>query len=193
MAVAKSKAKPKPKGKPGRPRSVEIAAGMRFGHLLILGMVHTKDGLRWRTECDCPAKTKEKVPTAYLTRKEGGKSHCGCQTNINANPYPREKGIWQMMHMRTEDPRHVSYHRYGGRGIKVCAEWNKANPSGWLNFIAFIGPAPSTRHSIDRVNPNLGYQPFQEDGKTRQVRWATACEQANNQERHWKGGVKVNG
>lgn len=85
-----------------------------------------------------------------------------------------------MMHVRTEDPRHVSYHRYGGRGIKVCAEWHKSNPDdkGFERFLAHIGPAPSLKHSIDRINNNVGYQPTFE-GK-RQVRWATADQQAAN-------------
>lgn len=183
--------KPKPKGKPGRPTSVLIATGMRFGHLIIRGRVQTKAGAKWRVECNAPKAAggfcgkKELVPTAYLTRKNNPKTNCGCQTFKDANPFPREKGIWQMMHMRTENEGHVSYKDYGGRGIKVCIEWNKANPDGWTNFIAFMGGAPTPKHSIDRVNPNLGYQPYQEDGITVQCRWATSKEQANNQRRHW--------
>ena len=169
----------------GRPASVEIYAGKRFGLLTIVQKVHTKQGMRWRVQCDCGKRFNTK--TQYLTRKPNPQSHCGDQKHItpNANPYPREKGIWHMMHFRTEDPRHVSYKDYGGRGIKVCPEWNKANPDGWKNFIEFMGPAPTKGHSIDRVNPNLGYQPFQEDGVTRQCRWATAKQQRNNQRSHW--------
>lgn len=138
---------------------------------------------RWQCKCG----EKGKCPRQHLVRPEYPKTHCGCQAYIDANPFPREKGIWHMMHKRTEDPTHVSYHYYGGRGIKVCPEWNKTNPQGWNNFIKFVGGAPTKKHTIDRVNPNLGYQPYQEDGVTRQVRWATAKQQANNQRWNWKG------
>jgi hypothetical protein len=103
--------------------------------------------------------------------------------------YNREYRIWLMMHVRTEDPRHEAYKHYGGRGIKVCAEWHKNNPDGqgFDRFIAYIGKAPSLDHSIDRVNNNLGYQPYQEDGVTPQVRWATAKEQRANQRPYSNG------
>lgn len=167
----------------GRPPSVVIHAGKRFGRLTIQQKVHTKEGMRWIAKCDCGNKIRTK--TQYLTRKPNPQISCGCHVNENANPFPREKGIWQMMHQRTENSDHVSFKDYGGRGIKVCANWNKANPDGWDNFIAFMGGAPTKTHSIDRVNPNLGYQPFQEDGVTPQCRWATKKQQANNQRRHW--------
>ena len=171
----------------GRPAGVVIHAGVRFGRLLIERKVHTKEGLRWKARCDCGNQITTK--TQYLTRKPNPQISCGCHVNEGANPWKREKQIWHMMHVRTENPSHVSFKDYGGRGIKVCAAWNKAHPegpdAGWEAFIAYIGPAPTQKHSIDRVNPNLGYQPYQEDGVTRQVRWATSKEQANNQRRHW--------
>lgn len=36
-------------------------------------------------------------------------------------------------------------------------------------------------HTIDRVDNNGSYYPFQADGVTRQVRWATKEVQRNNQ------------
>jgi hypothetical protein len=185
MTTAK---KPKPKGKPGRPAADPLYAGRVMGKLTLVMRTHTKDGLMWICNCSCgmPKCLKRiKVRPQYLVRPAHPKRSCGADAWKDANPYPREKGIWQMMHQRTENPTHVSYKEYGGRGIKVCDEWNKKNPEGWKNFIEFIGPAPSKRHTIDRVNPNLGYQPYQEDGVTPQVRWATPKEQANNQRRHW--------
>lgn len=178
-------------GKPGRPRDPRMYPGAYFGHLCILRAVHLKTGLHYDCRCDAPTKTGGKCGKnwrgrpAYLTRVPNPTTNCGCLTYIEANPYPREKGIWHMMHVRTENPKHVSFKDYGGRGIRVCPQWNKSNPNGWLNFINFVGGAPTKNHSIDRVNPNLGYQPYQEDGVTPQVRWATATEQANNQRRHW--------
>ena len=61
--------------------------------------------------------------------------------------------------------------RYGGRGITVCRRWQ--GPNGFKNFIADIGPRPSLKHSIDRINPNGNYT-------ASNVRWATIKQQRNN-------------
>jgi hypothetical protein len=178
----------KPKGKPGRPALQDFHAGQQLGKLTLKMRTHTKKGLAWIVECNCGHKDclgRFKVRVNYLRRPLSPKRSCGADTYADANPYPREKGIWQMMHQRTENTTHVSYHHYGGRGIKVCPQWHKSNPDGWKNFIKFIGPAPTKTHTIDRVNPNLGYQPYQEDGVTPQVRWATPKEQSANKREHW--------
>ena len=95
-----------------------------------------------------------------------------------------------MMHVRCYDPRHEAYKHYGGRGIGVCPEWHKDREDGlgFATFLEYIGPRPSPNHSIDRVDNNDGYRPFQKDGVTRQVRWATAVEQRANQRPKATGG-----
>lgn len=69
---------------------------------------------------------------------------------------------------------HVSYKHYGGRGISVYPEWDNSE-DGFERWLAYIGPAPSPLHTLDRFPDNDGnYEPGN-------VRWATAKEQRANQ------------
>lgn len=174
-----------------KPYKHKITAGMKFGELTVLQRlrddVKTKSPnlrIRWRVQCSCgsPAFT---IPQYYLTRSAPPpRTDCAGDAHRTISAiYEQEYRIWLMMHMRCEDPNHMAYKHYGGRGIKICPEWHKSLPNlqGFRNFLAYIGPRPSMKFSIDRVNNDMGYQPFQEDGVTRQVRWATMKEQRANQ------------
>lgn len=80
-----------------------------------------------------------------------------------------EHRAWSKMKSRCHTETDPSYARYGGRGIKVCAEWR----NNFLAFLNHIGPRTSAKHSVDRINNDGNYEPGN-------VRWATAKEQRNN-------------
>lgn len=82
-----------------------------------------------------------------------------------------ERYTYNAIHQRCENANHISYPRYGARGIQVCARWS--GPDGFLNFYNDVGPRPSSKHSIDRIDPEKDYCP-------ENCRWATAKEQARN-------------
>lgn len=182
----------KPMGKPGRPKKYTVKSGDVFGHLRVVMKVNSREGNcdNFRVECVCGK--RETVRVSALTHKKFPKTHCGCKTYENKNPYPKTKICWQSMHLRCYYAKHVAYKDYGGRGIKICERWHRDNPQGFENFVQDVGPRPKDSDgkwmSIDRINPNGNYELHGPDGKL-QVRWATAKMQRGNQ-RHNQPEVK---
>ncbi len=76
---------------------------------------------------------------------------------------------WDGIKTRCNNPNSRAYHRYGGRGIRLCQEWQ----GSFAAFLAHVGPRPGPGYSIDRIDNDRGYEPGN-------VRWATAKQQANN-------------
>ena len=75
--------------------------------------------------------------------------------------------IWVAMRQRCDKPYRTNYADYGGRGIRVCKEWD-------TSFIAFKAWADASGYaptlSIDRLDPNGGYYPSN-------CKWSTPLEQ----------------
>ena len=80
------------------------------------------------------------------------------------------KTSWRGMIERCENPNHIGFKYYGGRGIKVCKRWRKS----FANFLADMGPRPAGM-TIDRYPDTDG------DYTPDNCRWATPGEQRANQ------------
>lgn len=102
---------------------------------------------------------------------KGGRKPIHGDSPRNSKRAP-EYYAWDHMKARCLRPNSANYHRYGGRGIKICKRWMK-----YENFLADMGRRPSPKHSLDRIRVNGNYTP-------KNCRWATAIEQCNNTTRN---------
>lgn len=95
----------------------------------------------------------------------GGKTHLHTAGRKSTPTF----NSWVAMRQRCYYPKHWKYHRYGGRGITVCARWRNS----FANFLADMGPRPPGKSGIDRKDNDGNYTPTN-------CRWATAKEQTEN-------------
>lgn len=87
-----------------------------------------------------------------------------------------EYRCWQQLKARCLNLNHRAYPNYGGRGITVHPDW----VNDFEAFLAYVGPRPSSKHSLDRVDVDGNYEPGN-------VRWATWRTQAKNRRSQGSG------
>lgn len=142
--------------------------GRRFGRLLVL---HYIENRMWACQCDCGTLTS--VHGGQLRR--GTTFSCGCYRaegdhgHAKDNARTAEYEAWQNMLARCGRPNHPNYEYYGGRGIAVCDEWR----SSYEAFLADMGPRPSSKHTLERLDNSRGYS-------KENCSWESRQAQANN-------------
>ena len=131
--------------------------------------IHQKD--RWNCICECGNKI-DAVSGSHI--RTGKSLSCGCARGRPVHgatsnyQETTEYGSWRAMTERCSNFNNNSYHRYGGRGIKVCEEWKN-----FSEFLKDMGKKPTPKHTIERIDVNGNYE-------KNNCKWIVNTQQARN-------------
>lgn len=160
--------------------------GMRFGLLVVQSYSHSvknpiSNGYKHYYNCLCDCGNMCVVERKSL--KYGNTKSCGClhsqqlikrnketaSRNGDSATYERLYNIWSAIFQRCTNPNSKDYQYYGGKGIKICVEWND-----WETFKQWaLSNGYQDNLTIDRINTEGDYEP-------NNCRWADMITQANN-------------
>lgn len=155
--------------------------GDRFERLTVVEFIGREhNSSKWRCLCDCGVE----VFAQRSALVAGTTKSCGCfradrmsrltYKHGEAGGEKRRKRspeykAWDSIKQRCFNPNAKEWKWYGGRGISLAPEW----ATDFSAFLAYIGPRPSPKHSVDRIDGAKNYEPGN-------IRWADWVEQANN-------------
>ena len=152
--------------------------GQRFGSMVVVSDMGMMEGVHyWLCRCSCGFA----IPVRHGNLTSGNTHTCGCGANKNRELANRIHGhstrrlgptttynSWKCMIIRCTYKSHRQFKDYGGRGIRVCAQWRR-----FELFLADMGERPVGK-TLDRwPDPDGNYKPGN-------CRWATRIQQRRN-------------
>lgn len=156
--------------------------GRKFGRLTVVSVYEyapNKSGQhKYLCRCDCGGTRV----TRWENLKRGSTKSCGCLVeerpksplaklgykNDIGSAHPLY-GTWLTMLRRCYDPSCAGYKKYGAKGVTVSRNWLDSAKA----FADYVGPKPTQKHTLDRIDPAGNYEPGN-------VRWADRYTQAEN-------------
>jgi hypothetical protein len=153
-------------------------SGQKFNKLTVVKFIEVRNHKAiWLCDCDCGKKDVEAV--GYELRNNHTKS-CGClhieKITKHGLRHTKLYGVHKAMKQRCLNPNNQSYKNYGGRGIKVCAEW--LGETGFITFHQWsLNNGYSEGLTLERNDTNGDYEPSN-------CEWATYKKQLNNTRRN---------
>lgn len=151
--------------------------GQKFNRLTAVEVSHKANNkFYWKFLCDCGNEIVRPISPVI----NGNTKSCGCwkaescsaRSTKHGLRHTPEWNVWQHMKKRT-DGRDNSREKYAEHGIDMCEEWY----NDFQSFYDCVGPRPSDKHSIGRIDNFKGYYPDN-------VRWETNEQQSRNHSKH---------
>lgn len=134
----------------------------KFGRLTVVNIAYRRNRkIFLKCKCLCGNTTIASLNNL----KSGSVKSCGCLRIENNEKHgmcnTKLYRVWNTMKQRCNNPRDLEYKNYGGRGIKVCEEWENDFRSfyDWSVKNGYVSCDTKSDISIDRIDVNADYSP----------------------------------
>jgi len=165
-----------------------------FGHLKVIKFDHKElntepknletgsNRMDYYYICECEL-DGNRIKVRRQDLKSGRKTSCGCLKGMDHSDevgYEEFHSIHKDMKARCNNKKNKRYPDYGGRGIKVCPEWNNRE-TGFRNFKRDMFEEYKEHvNKYGKENTSINRKDNDGDYYKENCEWATNEEQANN-------------